>query len=226
MPKNCNLSMLGHMSAVDPNFQTLSEYQFSLLKTIEREYAEGMLLLNAIDKSVTIYGGARLLPDDDDYKKIYEIGRYFGQNGWYVITGGGPGAMTAALQGAREVGGKTAAFRIDLEREEPQKIVPDIDYLCTQFSVRKFLLRQSDVLIVAPGGFGTFDELFELVNLIKTNKYPLKHVFLLNRKFWDGVLTWLQEMVCQTRQLIPAPDLEILIPVDSVEEIVAHLSDK
>lgn len=193
------------------------------MNVIEEEYRQGMLLLNSIDKSVTVYGGSKIPKDSSDYRDIKQIGQFFGRNGWYVITGGGPGAMAAALEGSKEVGGKTAAFRITLENLEPQIVVPDVDYQCTQFSTRKYLLRQSDVFIVVPGGFGTLDELAELLNLIKTDKYPVKHVFLFQKQFWSGLLEWLQKTVFEERGLVTPESMKSFTVVDSVEELAEHL---
>jgi hypothetical protein len=211
------------MSQIDSHFQTLSEGQHHLLNVIEEEYREGMLLLNSIDKSVTVYGGSRIPVGSSDYEEIKQIGQFFGSNDWYVITGGGPGAMAAALSGSKEVGGKTAAFRITLENLEPQVVVPDIDYECTQFSTRKYLLRQADVFVVVPGGFGTLDELAELLNLIKTDKYPVKHVFLFKKQFWSGLVDWLQKTVFEERGLVTPESMKSFTVVDTVEELADHL---
>lgn len=211
------------MTKINSKLQTLSEDQLNFLITTEREYREGMLLLNSISKSVTIYGGARILPESEDYKNIQEIGRLFGRNGWCVVTGGGQGAMAAALQGSQEVGGQTASIRINLEGDEAQLVNADKDYLCTQFTTRKYLLRQSDVFVVVPGGYGTLDELAELLNLIKTGRYPKKHVFLFNKKFWSGFVSWIEETVFRDNGLIPANNLKIYTLVDSPKEILAKL---
>ncbi len=212
------------MSQINSNFQTLSEEQHHLLKVIEEEYKKGMLILNSIDKSVSIYGGGKIPVGSYDYEMVKKIGAFFAKNGWYVITGGGPGAMTAALEGAKEVGGKTAAFRINLG-DEPQIIPPDFDLLCTQFSTRKYLLRQSDVFVVIPGGWGTLDEMIELLNLIKTDKYPQKHVFLYNKKFWKGFVDWIEETVYKEYGLVTEKSLSNYQLVDSVEEIAEALKD-
>ncbi len=214
---------MSKISKIDSQFQTLSEDQHHLLNILEDEYRKGMLLLNSIDKSITIYGGSRIPTDSQDYKEIKEIGKYFGEIGWYVVTGGGPGAMAAGLAGSKEVGGKTAAFRITLDKLEPQIVVPDIDFVCTQFSTRKFLLRQSDVFVVVPGGFGTLDEAAELLNLIKTDKYPVKHVFLFKKDFWKGFVDWLQETVFEKNGLVTPESMHSFTLVDSVQELVEHI---
>ena len=212
------------MLQLDKNFQTLSQDQHHLLSVIQEEYYQGMLLLNSIDKSVTVYGGARIPIESEDYQETKKIGYFFGQNGWHVITGGGPGAMAAALEGSKEAGGKTAAFRITLDNLEPQIVIPDIDFLCTQFSTRKYLLRQSDGFVVVPGGWGTLDELMELLNLIKTDKYPTKHVFLLNKSFWIGLVNWLEKVVCQEKGLVTTQSMSSFVLVDNAEEIAEYLN--
>jgi len=208
------------------NYLDLTPSQQQLLADMQREYAEGMRLLNTIDRSVTVYGGSKILPSHPDYEQIREIGAFFAKLGWWVVTGGGPGAMTAALEGARSAGGKTAAFRIDLVRDEPQVFQADLDYLCTYFPARKYLLRQADVFVVVPGGWGTLDELVELINLMKTKKYPVKPIFLYKRSFWQEFLQWIERTLYQEYALVTEESLSFYNLIDSVSELEAELVSK
>jgi len=213
-----------HFISTTQDYLDLTSSELQLLANMQREYAEGMRLLKAIEHSVTVYGGSKILPKSPDYKQIQEIGAFFAKLGWWVVTGGGPGAMTAALEGARSVGGKTAAFRIDLVRDEPQIFQADLDYLCTYFPARKYLLRQADVFVVVPGGWGTLDELVELVNLIKTKKHPVKPIFLYKRSFWQEFIQWVERVLYQEYGLVTEESLSFYYPIDSVAELETQLA--
>ncbi len=206
------------------NYPDLTTSEQQLLADMQREYTEGMRLLKTIEHSVTVYGGSKISPGSPDYEQIREIGAFFAKLDWWVVTGGGPGAMTAALEGARAVGGKTAAFRIDLVRDEPQVFQADLDYLCTYFPARKYLLRQADAFVVVPGGWGTLDELVELINLIKTKKYPPKPIFLYKRSFWQGFVDWVERVLYKEYGLVTEESLSFYYPIDSVAELETKLA--
>jgi uncharacterized protein (TIGR00730 family) len=206
----------------DP-LQTLTEDQFNLLKIIQEEYKMGMLTLNSVGKhTLTIYGGSRVKPNDLSYKGIEEVSRQLAHKGWGVISGGGPGIMTAALDGAKKGNGKAYAFCINIEGEPPASH-PDLRIIFSQFSVRKYLLRQSDAFIFAPGGLGTLDELMELLTLIKTNKYPHKPIFLFDSKFWEGYMNWFRDMLFIERGVVGEDFFDLFQLVNTPEEIIDYL---
>jgi uncharacterized protein (TIGR00730 family) len=200
--------------------QSLTEDQFNLIETIKSEYEVGMLAINSLNKhTVTVYGGSLIKSTDKDYKDIETVSKSFAQNGWAVISGGGPGVMTAALSGAKEGGGKAIAFCINISGEPPFTH-PDLSITFSQFSVRKYLLRQSDVFIFAPGGVGTLDELMEILTLIKTHKHPVKSIFLYNSRFWAGYINWLEDILIEKKKVITGNFMGLFHLVDSPEEIM------
>jgi uncharacterized protein (TIGR00730 family) len=205
---------------VGDNLQTLTEDQFNLLKVIKNEYEQGMLALNSLGAhTLTVYGGSMVQPTDMAYEKVMEITEILARKGWGIASGGGPGIMTAALDGAQKGGGKAIAFCIDIPGEPPAPNI-DISLVFSQFSVRKYILRQSDAFIFAPGGLGTLDELMELLTLIKTNKYPSKPVFLLDSRFWAGYMKWFEEILYNERKVIAQDFLKLFTLVDEPNQIL------
>ena len=204
---------------IAPELQTLDESQYNLLQTINREYEQGFLALNSLGRyTVTFYGGSLVTPEQKAYNGVVEISTMFAQQGWGVVSGGGPGIMEAALKGAKTGGGQAIAFKIDIPGE-PITIQSDVVLTFTQFSVRKYLLRQSDVFIFSPGGLGTLDELMELLTLMKTHKFPIKPVFLYDSTFWHGYVEWFKDILVKERGVVGADFINLFKVVDSVQEI-------
>ena len=209
----------------DP-LQTLSEEQYNLLKVIQEEYKKGMIALNSLGiHTLTVYGGARVQSSDKAYHGVEKIAELLAEKDWGIISGGGPGIMTAALDGAKKGDGKAYAFRINIAGEPPAS-APDLGITFTQFSVRKYLLRQSDAFVFAPGGLGTLDELMELLTLMKTDKYPQKPIFLYDAKFWAGYMKWFKEILLMERGTVGEDFLKLFQIVDTPEEVVASLYPK
>jgi len=203
--------------------QTFSEEQFLTIKDIENQYKEAMLALNSIsDPLLTIYGGGRVARGSHVYDSVFKLAQMLGQKGWAVASGGGPGVMEAALKGVQSGGGKSVAFKININSER-QENKNDIDIHFTQFAPRKYALRQADAFVFAPGGTGTLDELFELFTLNKTEKFAEKPVFFLDRKFWHGMIEWVVKTVYEERELINPEALSFFKVVDDPEEIMTAL---
>ena len=173
------------------NLETLTEDQYLVLAKIKKEYESGFKMLNSISqKTVTFYGSGRVLKNGEIYNLVSQIARTFVQNNFAIVSGGGPGVMEAALVGAAENGGLGIGFGITIDQEKLNGIAGKC-ILFENFSVRKYMLRQSDVLIYAPGGVGTLDELMENITLMTTDKMPTKPLFLLGKVFWEPYLVWL-----------------------------------
>lgn len=205
------------------NLQTLTEDQFNLLKVIQTEYKMGMLALNSLGAhTLTVYGGSMVQKTDLAYHNVLKISELLSKKGWGIASGGGPGIMTAALDGAKKGGSKAIAFCIDIPGESPAPN-RDVSLVFTQFSVRKYILRQSDAFVFAPGGLGTLDELMELLTLIKTNKYPQKPLFLLDSKFWSGYMKWFEEILLNERKVVAQDFLKLFILIDKPEDIIKHI---
>lgn len=201
------------------NLQTLSEEQYNLLKIIQQEYEMGMLALNSLGAhTLTVYGGSRVEATDKAYHGIEKIAELLGKRGWGIVSGGGPGIMTAALDGAKAGKGKAYAFCINIPGEPPAPN-PDLSLVFSQFSVRKYLLRQSDAFVFAPGGLGTLDELMELLTLMKTNKYPIKPIFLYDSKFWAGYMKWFKEILLMERKVVAKDFMKLFTIVDTPQEV-------
>jgi uncharacterized protein (TIGR00730 family) len=200
--------------------QTITEDQFQLLELMKREYEKGMLALNSLSNhTVTVYGGSMVQPQDKAYQTVEKVTELLGQKGWSVVSGGGPGIMTAALDGAKKGGSKAIAFCIDIPGEPPFNL-PDVTITFQQFAPRKYLLRQSDAFIFAPGGLGTLDELMEVLTLMKTHKHPLKPVFLLDSVFWEGITDWFETMLYKERNVIGVDVKNLFHIVDTPEELI------
>jgi uncharacterized protein (TIGR00730 family) len=222
LPNSRNPATLSVMNQ-NKNFQTLNEWQMLLLDEIRDEYTKGLLALNGLpSETVTFYGGAKIEKSSQSYLRTKELAKSFAQRGWGVVSGGGPGIMAASLEGARDGGGKAVAFKIDLPQESSAH-VGDVDILFKHFSVRKYMLRQSNAFVFAPGGFGTLDELMEDLTLIVTKKHPKKPVFLLDSKFWQGYMDWFQKILLNERHTVNRDFFSLFNIVDTTEEVMKVL---
>jgi uncharacterized protein (TIGR00730 family) len=203
-----------------PNFP-INESQLFELNQITDELKIAYKLLNEIDgPKVTFYGGVNLREGSEDYKFIFDLAKEFSVRGWNVISGGGPGAMRASLEGA-EAGkkGKSVGFRIAIANE-PSDFVPDVGYTFQTFIARKYSLRQSDVMIYCPGSVGTMDELMENLDLLKTHKMDSRKIFLYNSKFWSGLDKFIKETIIQDWKLGEESISRIYKIVDTKEDIL------
>jgi uncharacterized protein (TIGR00730 family) len=202
---------------------TLNEEQLSYIEEINYEYSQGFVALNGLPReTVTFYGGGKVLPEDTAYIQTKELASEFARRGWGVVSGGGPGIMAASLEGAQQAGGKAIAFRISISGEPPS-VEADVDVLFKHFSPRKYLLRQSDVFVYCPGGFGTLDELMENLTLIVTGKHPAKPIYLLDRKFWGDYIEWFEKMLFEERKTVSQGYDKLFKIVDTKEELIADL---
>jgi hypothetical protein len=184
------------------------------------EFVEGFDTLNGVQKGVTVFGSARVGPDDPQYKHAVEVGRLLAEAGFSVITGAGPGIMEAANMGAREGGGKSIGCNIELPFEQGAN--PYVDTLVNfrYFFVRKTMfIKYSVAFIIFPGGFGTLDELFEAVTLIQTGKIFQFPVVLFGRHYWAGLIRWLRARVLGEGKISDG-DLDLMLLTDDPREAV------
>lgn len=191
------------------------------------ELVEGFEKLARIGPCVSIFGSARTHHNDKYYKLAEEIAYLLTQNGYGVITGGGPGIMEAANKGARRGKGKSVGINIDLPFEQQPNQYIDSDKLITfdHFFVRKVMfMKYAQGFIVLPGGFGTFDELFEAITLIQTKKIGRFPIILVGKKYWSGLISWIKsEMLAEERNISPE-DMELFTLVDTAGEAVENIS--
>ncbi len=192
---------------------------------IMSEFIEGFDTLAGLLPAVTIYGSARVKEDNPLFQLGEELGRRFVQAGYAVITGGGPGLMAAANKGALEAGGTSVGLTIDLPEEQPSNKYHTISLDFHHFFVRKVMLvKYATAFVLMPGGFGTLDELFETVTLIRTQKIRPFPVFLVGREYWEGLHAWLSNQTVGKGYIDPE-DMGSLAILDDPAEIVARVDE-
>lgn len=191
------------------------------------EFVEGFEKMASIGPCVSIFGSARTTEDNIYYKLAEEIAFKLTQNGYGVITGGGPGIMEAANRGARRGNGKSVGLNIQLPFEQNSNPYIDHDKLLTfkHFFVRKVMFQKyAQGFIVLPGGFGTFDEFFESATLIQTGKIGRFPIVLVGSEFWNGLLSWIREEVLADKKNISPEDMNLFTLVDTADEAVGVIN--
>jgi uncharacterized protein (TIGR00730 family) len=187
---------------------------------IMAEFIEGFEALSDSHPSVTIFGSTRVKPENEVYQKAERIGQLLAENGFGVITGGGPGVMEAANKGALSAGGRSIGLNIELPMEQNPNPYTNIHLSFRYFFVRKVMfVKYAVAYIILPGGFGTLDELFESITLIQTHKIKPFPVILVGSTYWGGLLNWIKEVVLKEGKISPS-DLEIFQLIDEPSEIV------
>jgi uncharacterized protein (TIGR00730 family) len=182
------------------------------------EFIEGFDTLAWVQKAVTVFGSARIGPDDPQYKKAEQVGALLAKAGFAIITGAGPGIMEAANKGARLAGGRSIGCNIELPFEQGTNPYVDTAIHFRYFMVRKTMfIKYSTAFIIFPGGFGTLDETFDALTLIQTGKIYQFPVILFGRHYWAGLIRWLQARVLGEGKISPG-DLELMLLTDDPEE--------
>ena len=184
------------------------------------EFVEGFDTLARLGPAVSIFGSARTRPDDPYYQAAEETGRLLVQEGFAVVTGGGPGIMEAANKGAKEAGGESVGCNIELPFEQGMNAYVNTAINFRYFFVRKTMfVKYAEAFIIFPGGFGTMDELFEALTLIQTGKVRDFPVVLFGKSYWQGLLDWLHNTMAANGK-IHEQDMKLLVVTDSPEEAV------
>jgi uncharacterized protein (TIGR00730 family) len=193
---------------------------------IGEEFLQGFLAVQRIGRpAFTVFGSARVKPDDPIYADAVEVGRRIAQAGFAVVTGGGPGVMEAANRGAREGGGVSVGFNIELPHEQHENRYLDISVTFEHFYARKTMfVKAAEGFVIFPGGFGTLDELFEALTLIQTGKVLHFPVVLFDHGYWAPLLDWIRERLLVDGMISPE-DLELLTVTDDYDEAVRVLVD-
>jgi uncharacterized protein (TIGR00730 family) len=187
------------------------------------EFVEGFDELATLNRGISIFGSARSKPDDPDYKAAEETAALLVAEGFAVITGGGPGVMEAANKGAFEAGGLSVGCNIELPFEQRPNSYLTKSVTFKYFFVRKMMfVKYSLGFIIFPGGFGTFDELFEALTLIQTKKIRNFPVILFGSSYWNGLLKWLHDTV-MAQGKISDIDFRMIQVTDSPAEVVDML---
>jgi uncharacterized protein (TIGR00730 family) len=198
----------------------------SAVERIAAEFRAGFAALEQIDRpAVTAFGSARIREGHPHYEAARAVGRRFGERGWAVITGGGPGLMEAANRGAKEGGGLSVGFNIELPHEQDANPYLDVEYTFEHFYARKVcFVKPAEGFVIFPGGFGTLDELYEALTLIQTGKVLHFPVVLYDREHWAEMLEWVREELLADR-LISDDDVDLLSVTDDVDEAVQIVLD-
>ena len=192
------------------------------------EFVNGYEKLSKIGPCVSIFGSARTKPNQTYYKLTEEIASKIVEQGYGVITGGGPGIMEAGNKGAHIAGGTSVGLNIDLpfEQHDNPYIDSDKSLYFDYFFVRKVMfVKYSQGFVVMPGGFGTLDELFEAITLIQTHKIETFPIILVGTEFWTGLMDWVKSTLLHANNNISPEDLDLIHIVDTADEVINILDD-
>jgi hypothetical protein len=190
---------------------------------IMAEFVEAIESLSKLRNAVTIFGSARVAPDDPYYQKTEKLARRLAEKGFSVITGGGPGIMEAANKGAAEAGGKSVGMNIRLPFEQKPNVYANISIDYKYFFIRKVMfVKYAVAYVIMPGGFGTMDELFEALTLIQTRRIKSFPVILMGSEYWKGLLDWIKNTMIRDGMILPE-DLDFIEIIDDPDEVVKHI---
>lgn len=190
---------------------------------IQAEFIEGFGALAELGPAISVFGSARIKPEDPVYQVSVEVGAGLAGAGYAVITGGGPGVMEAANRGCHEAGGTSVGLGIELPFEQGMNEYVDLGVNFRYFFARKTMfVKYSDGFVVMPGGMGTLDELFEALTLVQTQKISSFPIVLVDSGYWGGLLEWVRTIMTE-RGMISATDPDLLRLVDSAQEAVDYV---
>ena len=193
------------------------------LRRIERELVFGFNELGKIGPAICVFGSARTPADAPQYELARQLGRAIGEAGFALITGGGPGTMEAANRGAQDAGALSVGLNIELPHEQAINPYVDLGIQFHYFFTRKLMfVRYSEAFVVFPGGFGTFDELFEALTLIQTGKAIDHPVILQGTEFWCGLLDWIRSHPL-AEGMLTREDLAQAELADGVDDVMSRL---
>jgi uncharacterized protein (TIGR00730 family) len=215
------------MAAIKEWTQLKGENAWTMFKVIA-EFVDGFEKLNKLGPCISIFGSARTKPGTKYYELAVDMAKRMTEEGFGVITGGGPGIMEAANKGAYENKGLSVGLNIDLPFEQSHNAYIDSDKNIDHnyFFVRKVMfVKYAQAFIVMPGGFGTLDELFEVLTLIQTNKITKVPVILVGSDFWGGLREWIIGTMLEKEGNISAKDLDLIPIVDEIDDVVKIISE-
>jgi uncharacterized protein (TIGR00730 family) len=195
------------------------------LLRIQDELRLGFEGLSSIGKAVSIFGSARTPPSDPRYGQARALARRLGEEGFSIITGGGPGIMQAANQGARDAGVPSVGLGIELPHEQGMNEYVDLALNFHYFFTRKVMfVRYASGFVVFPGGFGTMDEMFEAATLRQTEKIRYFPIVLVDSGYWGGMVSWLRDSMLADGYISPA-DLDAVAVCDDLDRVVEIVED-
>ena len=184
------------------------------------ELVDGFETLSDVYPCVSIFGSSRVRPGEETYEKTVTIAKKFAENGYHIITGGGPGIMEAGNKGAREGGGNSIGLNIHLPMEQKPNPYADIQLDFKYFFVRKVMfIKYAQAYVGMPGGFGTLDEIFEAITLIQTKRINPFPVILVGSDYWGTLWDWMRGNLLE-RKLISSEDVDLVTILDDPDEVV------
>ena len=192
---------------------------------IQAEFVEGFGALSELPRAVSVFGSARTKRDHPQYATARRIGAALAQEGFAVITGGGPGTMEAANRGAKEADGLSVGLGIELPFEQGMNQWVDLGVNFRYFFARKTMfVKYSQAFVCLPGGFGTLDELFESLTLVQTKKVTKFPVVLFGTEYWGGLVDWIRSSVAAAGN-ISGSDLDLIHLTDDVDDMISVVHD-
>lgn len=203
------------------------ENSWTMFKVVA-EFVDGFERMNRIGPCISIFGSARTKPEDKYYKTAVQLAYRLSQDGFGVITGGGPGIMEAGNRGATMNDGTSVGLNIELPHEQGNNpyISPDKVLNFNYFFVRKVMfVKYAQAFIAFPGGFGTMDELFEVLTLIQTGKIEPVPVILFGVDFWKGMSEWIQNTLSDDFKTISPKDMDLIPMTDDIEEVIGIINE-
>lgn len=194
---------------------------YAYMDNVADELREGLSIFKGDDeKVVVVFGSARILSDEEFYREAEHLGKLLVEAGFSVKTGGGPGIMEAALKGAVNAGGNTYGINVVLPHEQSSNPYVLNGYTCDHIFTRKVLLTRNVCgYVIMPGGFGTLDELFEVLTMISTQIQYHVPVILINKDFWGGLIDWIKSQLLRNG-LIRQEELDMIIITNNVNDAV------
>jgi uncharacterized protein (TIGR00730 family) len=193
---------------------------------IMAEFVDSFETLSQLGPAVTIFGSARMKPNNPYYRSAVELAKGLAKQNLAVITGGGPGIMEAANRGATAGRGKSVGLNIELPQEQSGNRYANIPIHFHYFFSRKVcFVKYSLAFVFMPGGFGTLDEFFEVLTLVQTRRIPEFPLILFGRDFWEGLLLWMKKRMELSNQFISPGDLDLVTITDDPQEAIARIRD-
>jgi len=203
------------------------ENAWTMFKVIA-EFVDSFETMNKIGPCISIFGSARTKPDHPYYQMAVDVAKRMVEEGYGIITGGGPGIMEAGNKGAFDANGVSVGLNIDLpfEQSHNEFIHPSFNLDHRYFFVRKVMfVKYAQAFVVLPGGFGTLDELFEVLTLIQTKKITKVPVILMGSDFWSGMRDWIKNVMLEQAHNIHPDDMDLLPIVDTPEEVATIINN-
>jgi uncharacterized protein (TIGR00730 family) len=193
---------------------------------IMAEFVDSFQTMSQVGPAVTIFGSARTRPGDKYYQAAVDIAKGLARHNLAVVTGGGPGIMEAANRGAAQAGGKSVGLNIELPKEQVSNRYENIPIHFHYFFARKVsFVKYSLGFVYMPGGFGTLDELFEVLTLVQTERIPQFPIILFGSKHWAGLVQWIRKELAQRGKFVDRDDTKLFKVTDEVDEVIEIIRD-